>query len=122
MNTLTAQQWKLIKPLLPKQNFKKGGRPRKNDRRTLNGILWVLRTGAQWSEIPRRYGYPTTCWRRLKVWQELGVWEKIWKALLGTLHKRDKIDWAVAFLDGSFVPAKKGVPKLASHLKAKAQN
>lgn len=108
MKMLSDKQWKLLKPLLPKQDKRKGGRPRANDRKTIEGILWVLKTGAQWYMMPRRYGTPSTCWRRLKRWGEDGTWEWIWKRLLTTLSKEDKIDWAVAFMDGSFVPAKKG--------------
>lgn len=108
MSDLTNKQWKLLEPLLPTQDFEKGGRPRADDRKTINGILWILKTGAQWSTMPKRYGVYTTCWRRLKRWQEDGTWERIWKRLLSTLDKEEKIDWALSFLDGSFVPAKKG--------------
>ena len=97
-----------LAPLLPKQTFKKGGRPRADDRKTLEGILWILRTGSQWSELPPKYGAPSTCWRRLRDWEENGTGEHIWRTLLATLQKEDRIDWAMAFLDGGFVPAKKG--------------
>lgn len=108
MTALTNAQWAVLKPLLPKQNFTKGGRPRADDRKTLNGILWVLRTGAQWSEMPKKYGSYVTCWRRLKKWEDDGIWEKIWQRLLAMLDEEERLDWALAFLDGSFVPAKKG--------------
>ena len=84
------------------------GRPRRDDRQVLEGILWVLRSGARWQDVPREYGSATTCWRRLKQWEEAGVWETIWRAVLATLEARQRLDWAHAFLDGSFVPAKKG--------------
>jgi transposase len=84
------------------------GRPRADDRRVLEGILWVLRSGARWQDVPREYGSPTTCWRRLKEWEEAGVWETLWRVVLSTLEAEEKLDWAQAFLDGSFVPAKKG--------------
>lgn len=112
MTNLTSEQWELLEPLFPKQNFEKGGRPRADDRRTLNGILWVLKTGAQWSEMPKDYGSCVTCWRRLKRWQEENIWPKIWKRLLTVLDKKERIDWAISFLDGSFVPARKGEQKL----------
>ena len=108
MVILSQKQWEVLEPLLPKQNFKKGGRPRADDRRTLEGILWILKTGAQWSELPERYGSYVTGWRRLRRWQEDGTWPKIWKRLLAILGKEDRIDWTISFLDGSFVPAKKG--------------
>ena len=108
MTALTDKQWAVISPLLPKQNFVKGGRPRADDRETFNGILWVLRTGAQWNELPVKYGSPMTCWRRLNNWQKKGVWRKIWKKLLIILDKQSKIDLEVTYLDGTFAPAKKG--------------
>ena len=84
------------------------GRPRADDRKTLEGILWVLRSGARWRDVPDEYGSGTTCWRRLKEWEESGVWERLWRAILASLEAEQKLDWAQAFLDGSFVPAKKG--------------
>jgi transposase len=59
-------------------------------------------------DVPRVYGSPSTCWRRLKAWEEDGTWERIWRSLLTLLDDQDKIEWLRAFLDGSFVPAKKG--------------
>ena len=107
---LTDEQWQIIAAHLPPP--KRTGRPRADDRKTLEGILWVLRTGARWRDVPREYGSPTTCWRRLKQWEESGVWETIWRALLANLEAEQKLDWAQAFLDGSFVPAKKGAVEL----------
>ena len=103
---LTDEQWKIIAPHLPPP--KRTGRPRADDRKVLEGILWLLRSGARWQDVPREYGSPTTCWRRLRQWEESGVWERIWRAILASLEKRQKLDWAQAFLDGSSVPAKKG--------------
>ena len=102
-------QWALIAPLLPPQ--KRRGRPRADDRRTFNGILWVLRSGARWCDLPVLYGSDSTCHRRLQEWQEQGVWERIWQVFLSTLEGHKGLDWERAFLDGSFVPAKKGVGK-----------
>jgi transposase len=103
---LRDDQWELIAPLLPSP--KKRGRPRADDRCTLNGILWVLRSGARWRDLPRQYGSPSTCHPRLQEWQDQGVWEQIWLTFLGLLDQQGKLDWSQAFLDGSFVPAKKG--------------
>ncbi|OIO12656.1 hypothetical protein AUJ73_05220 [Candidatus Gottesmanbacteria bacterium CG1_02_37_22] len=111
MRKLSDRQWQVIEPLLPRQDFSRGGRPRAEDRKTLEGILWILRTGAQWDELPVKYGSPMTCWRRLKNWQKLGVWKSIWKKLLVMLEKEGKIEWEVSFLDGTFAPAKKGDSK-----------
>jgi transposase len=104
---LNDEQWAVIEPLIPKQ--KPGaGRKRADDRKTLNGILYVLKTGCAWEDLPREYGSDTTCWRRLNEWSENGTWEQIWRALLSQLDAEQKLAWAQAFLDGSFVPAKKG--------------
>ena len=105
---LSDDQWALIAPLLPAA--KKMGRPRADDRRTLDAILFVLRSGCRWKDLPAELGSPITAWRRLKEWEEAGVWERIWRALLSSLDAQGKLEWAQAFLDGSFVPAKKGEP------------
>jgi Putative transposase of IS4/5 family (DUF4096) len=102
---LGDEQWKLIAPLLPKPKAR--GRPRAEDRRTLNGILWVLRSGARWKDLPAKYGSRSTCHRRLQEWQDQGVWEQIRLKLLSILDSQAKLDWSRAFLDGSFVPGKK---------------
>jgi transposase len=104
---LKDEQWRTLEHLLPPPR-KGRGRPRADDRKTLNGILYVLRTGCRWQDVPREYGSPTTCWRRLKTWEEDGTWERIWRSLLALLDVLGKLEWTKAFLDGSFVPAKKG--------------
>lgn len=109
---LTDEQWRHLKPLLPPPR-KGRGRPRADDRSTLNGVLYVLRTGCRWEDVPKEYGSPSTCWRRLRVWEKDGTWERIWRALLTLLDAQKKLEWAKAFLDGSFVPAKKGEILLA---------
>jgi transposase len=103
---LREDQWARIAPLLPPP--KQRGRPRADDRRKINGIRWVLRSGARWRDLPREFGTPSTCHRRLQEWQDQGVWEHIWLTFLGALDQQGKLDWSQAFLDGSFVPAKKG--------------
>ncbi len=103
---LSDDQWVVIEPLLPVR--KRRGRPRTDDRRTLNGILWVLRSGARWKDLPPNYGSRSTCHRRLNQWQDQGVWEKLRLTFLSILDSQAKLDWNEAFLDGSFVPGKKG--------------
>ena len=103
---ITNEQWERLEPLLPPRRMR--GRPRADDRRTLNGILYVLRTGCCWEDVPREYGSSTTCWRKLRAWEEDGTWEGIWRGLLALLDEQEKLEWAKAFLDASFVPAKKG--------------
>jgi transposase len=108
---LTDEQWSLLAPLLPPRNRR--GRPRVDDRRTLNGILWVLRTGARWADLPRRYGAASTCHARLQRWGQHGVWDQVWRALLSRLDFQGRLDWNRAHLDGTFIPAKKGGMLLA---------
>jgi transposase len=116
---VTDEQWGIIEPCIPKQ--KAGpGRKRNDDRRTLNGILFVLKTGCTWEDVPRAYGSPATCWRRLSVWSADGTWERIWQTLLSQLDTQGKLEWARAFLDGSFVPAKKGELGSAKRRSARA--
>lgn len=102
----TDRQWAFIHPLLPPPAHT--GRPRADDRRTIEGILYILITGCRWQDLPREYGAPTTVWRRLKLWGEKGIWERVWRAALAALDRRDELDWTMSFLDGSFVPAKNG--------------
>lgn len=103
---LTDEQWLILAPLLPPRKAR--GQPRVDDRRTLNGILWVLRTGARWADLPRRYGAPSTCHLRLQRWQREGVWERLWRGLLSGLDQQQRLDWTRAHLDGTFIAAKKG--------------
>lgn len=107
---LTDEQWNVIKPLLPKQGNK--GRPRANDRKVIEGILYVLRAGCRWKDLPTGFCSPITAWRRLKRWEEDGTWERLWLTLLTKLDEAQKLDWSKAFLDGSFIPAKKGERRL----------
>ena len=80
---LSDAQWELIQPLLPA--VKPTGRPRADDRRPLNGMLYVLRIGCRWKGLPDRYGSSVTCWRRLDQWLMDGTWERIWRAFLTSL-------------------------------------
>ena len=109
---LTEAQWKKIAPLLPRpRKHRKGGRPWIENRRVLEGILWILRSGARWQDMPEKYPHPSTCWRRLRDWDEQGVWLNIWRAFLSELNERQQLKWSESFLDGSFAPAKKGARK-----------
>ncbi|MGH2524844.1 MAG: IS5 family transposase [Anaerolineales bacterium] len=106
---LTDAQWVKIRPCLPRPpRHRRGGRPRADDRKVLEGILWILRSGARWQDLPEEFPSPSTCWRRLRDWEEQGVWLTIWRTFLGELNERQQLNWSEAFLDGSFAPAKKG--------------
>ena len=103
---LTDEQWSLIEPLLPPQPST--GRKRTDDRKTTNAILYVLRTGCRWCDLPSDLGDDSTANRRLLQWQRDGTWQRIWLTFLSNLNQAEKVDWSQAFLDGSFVPAKRG--------------
>ena len=121
---LTDEQWELIEPLFPQPKRRKDerGRPWSSNRACLEGILWILQTGAAWRFLPDEYPSPSTCWRRLKQWEEQGVWLRAWRTLLGTLDGKGLLRWDEAFLDGSFAAAKKGAPRSAKPSAAKAQS
>ena len=107
---LNDEQWNLIQDLFPEPEMTTaGGRPRVPARPCLEGILWVLRSGARWKDLPERYPSPSTCWRRLKEWTESGVFRAAWIRLLGMLDEFRDINWEEAIADGTFAPAKKGV-------------
>jgi len=106
---LTDELWLKIEPLLPKpKRSDKGGRRRIGNRLVFEGILWVLRSGARWKDLPEVYPSPSTCWRRLQEWEGQGVWLRAWRALLAELDEQGQLNWAEIFADGSFAPAKKG--------------
>lgn len=108
---LTDAQWAKIEPLLPSlPRSQRGGRPWASHRAVVDGILWVLKTGARWRDLPAEYASPSTCWRRLKRWDEDGTWLRIWRAIIAELDARGRLHWETAFIDGTFAPAKKGGP------------
>jgi transposase len=112
---LTDEQWSLLTGIIEKNKIPKkiAGRPRVDDRSILNGILWVCRTGAPWSDMPDRYPPYQTCHRRFQEWVKHSVWEKILTRLALDLRIRGKIDLAECYIDGSFSSAKKGAQELA---------
>ena len=107
---LTNEQWELIEPLFPRPRRRadKRGRPPVANRACLEGILWILQTGAAWRFLPDEFPSSSTCWRRLQRWQEQGIWLEAWRTLLGALDENGLLRWDESFLDGSFAPAKKG--------------
>jgi transposase len=104
------EQWEIVKPLLPKVARRPDGRgrPRVADRKILNAILWILRTGAAWRDLPDRYPPYQTCHRRFQEWRSSGVFEQILRALVRDVKERGKLDLTECFIDGTFVIAKKG--------------
>jgi transposase len=119
---LTNEQWQRISEYIPKPKAQPGksGRPPQNPRNVLNGILWILRTGAQWSDMPERFPPKSTCHRRFHEWIESGVFAKILTALAQDLKERGDIDLSEGFIDGTFAPAKKGAMAWVKPKRAKA--
>ena len=106
--------WAVLEPLIPPAPPRpKGGRPRIPDRAALTGILFVLKTGIQWEWLPQELGCGSgmTCWRRLRDWQQAGVWQRLQAELLRRLRQADRIDFSRASLDSAFVRAKGGATK-----------
>jgi transposase len=104
---LTDFEWRLIEPLLPN---KPRGVPRVDDRRVLNGIFWVLRSGAPWRDLPERYGPPTTIYNRFNRWRKAGVWGRLMDAIVAG-HDGDvqMIDSSIVRVHQQGATAKRGV-------------
>src|SRR6478735_289159 len=96
---LTDVQWELLKPLVePKTPSSRRGRPWRDTRSVLEGVLWVLRTGAQWAEMPRKYPPYQTCHRRFQQWVREGVLVEMLRTLARDLLARGQLDLAETFI------------------------
>ena len=118
---LYDELWKLIEPLLPPpkpRRFKYPGRKQVPNRAALTGILFVLKTGIPWEYLPKEMGCGSgmTCWRRLRDWQEAGVWDRIHRLLLDHLRKADEVDFSRVVVDSGSVRAVGGAKELAPAL------
>ena len=109
---LTDEQWAILEPLFQEERTGAGRPQVHTDREVLNGILWVLRTGAAWMDLPGRFPSSSTCYRRFSKWVKDGRLKKILEALARHLEDKELIDLEKCFIDGSFVVAKKGGQKL----------
>jgi transposase len=113
---VSDELWGLLQPLLPppkRRRFRYPGRRPLDHRRALTGILFVLKTGIPWEDLPSEMGCGSgmTCWRRLHAWQQAGVWVELHQVLLRKLDDAGKIDWSRAAIDSSFSRAFGGVDK-----------
>jgi transposase len=97
---LSDFEWDVVRPFLPPRS--RVGRPRADDRMVLNGILYVLTTGCRWMDMPLEYGSYKTAWKRLKKWQEMSIWDRIFRALASIREH------GIVSVDSSTVEAKKG--------------
>jgi transposase len=109
---VSDELWERIEPLLPckQRRFRYPGRKPMPDRKVLCGILYVLHTGIQWEYLPTEMGFGSgmTCWRRLRDWNEAGVWQRLHEALLAELNAASRLDWSRCVVDSSHVRALKG--------------
>jgi putative transposase len=118
---LSNEQWEILEPLLPPQP--PTGRRREHDREVLNSIVYRLKTGVRYGDIPKteEYAARSTVYYWLKRWSEEGVWEELFQELLGMLDREGKLNLEEGALDGSFVPAKRGVSTSTTATKARGQ-
>ena len=120
---LTDEQCAILESHLSSEPSSIRGRPLvHDDRAVLNGILWVLRTGAAWGDLPERFPSSSTCYRRFSKWVKSGVLRKMLEALARDLEERGAINLSECFIDGTFVVAKKGAQKWERPSGAKVRN
>ncbi len=111
MKRFSDTQWAQIEPSIP--NFTGPGRPYKHsDRAVLEGIVWVLDTGARWSDLPRDYPPPSTCHDRFQKWVKAGAFERIFQQLIETISRQGDLEPGECFIDATFIRGKKGATEL----------
>lgn len=107
---LTDAQWAVLDPLIPEPKRRNDGRgrPWRDRREVLNGILYVLRTGAPWADLPERYPPYQSCHRRFQQWVRSDAMRGVLEAVAEALRVRGVFDLKEAFIDGTFAPGKRG--------------
>ena len=121
---VSDELWEIVQPLLPApkpRRVRNPGRKRLDDRKALTGILFVLKSGIPWEMLPQEMGCGSgmipyqvrgrLCWRRLRDWQQAGVWQKLHETLLSRLHGAEGLDWSRACVDSASVRAVGGGEK-----------
>ena len=118
---LTEEQWSVIEHLFPELQPREDGRgrPPADSRAILSGVLWIMRTGAPWADLPERYPPYQTCHRRFQAWVRAGTLRVVLEALAEDLRSRGKLDLSECFIDATFAAAKKGALVLARPSAAK---
>jgi transposase len=118
---LTDEQWSLIEPFFDKpETVQTRGRPRREDREVMNGVLWILRSGARWIDLPGRFPPYRTCHRRFQEWNKDGTLKRVLETLAEDLHARGGLDLSECFIDGTFIVAKKAASEWERPSGAKA--
>jgi transposase len=99
---ITDEQWERIAQQLPAQK-PRVGRPSRDHRQIVNGIVWILRTGAPWRDLPERYGKWMTVYSRFQPWRKAGIWEQVWAGLQQQAAQSGNVDWVIHLLDSSSI-------------------
>ncbi len=103
---LTDREWRRLQPCLPKRKrCPKGGRPARDDRTLVNGMIWLARTGAPWRDLPERFGPWQTVYHRFASWRRAKQWPRIWQALLTLADQQGTIDWSLGSVDSTSIRA-----------------
>jgi len=121
---LSEKKWALLEPILPKRKQRDDGkgRPPRSNREILNGILWILRSGARWKDLPERFPPYQTCHRRFQYWVRTGTLRKLLETLAKDLYDRGNFDLSECYIDATFMVAKKGALGLEKPSAAKVQS
>ena len=102
---LTDEQWERIQPHLPPEKTGKRGGQWKDHRTVINGILWIIRTGAPWRDMPERYGPWQTCHDRLTRWQRNGLWTRLLQVLQAQADAQNQVQWEGCAVDSTSIKA-----------------
>lgn len=106
---LLDAMWSRVSPLIPQHPPQpKGGRPFADDRACFAGIVYQLRNGIRWNDMPGEYPSGVTCWRRFNRWTQLGLWPKVWAIILDELKAAGQLDLSELMMDATFAEARKG--------------
>ena len=106
---LNDRLWERVRPLLPRYPpSPRGGRPRADDRACFEAVVFMLRNGLRWRDLPDHFPSPATVWRRHAAWTAAGVWECAWRVVLDPLAEAGLLDTGELYLDCTFAPAQKG--------------